>query len=145
MKNSHLIVILTLALILAPITAPAADFSQNLRPRGDGGIDSRDYGAPGQATLQAIKDFLGPNVRHVSLDPGTWTIASKFTATANMVLKPKSGAMLTVTIPDVAIANLSRANPCVVTWTGHGLATEDMVFFRGIILHNPSLTGRLLQ
>ena len=32
----------------------------------------------------------------------------------------------------VAIAGLTRANPCVVTWTTHGLATGDIVFIDGI-------------
>ena len=36
------------------------------------------------------------------------------------------------TLTPVAIAGLSKANPAVVTWTGHGLATGDVIFIDGI-------------
>lgn len=101
-------------------------------PWGDGSIYSRDYGEPGQATLQTIKDLVGPLAREVSLYPGTWTISTKFTSSAHMMLKPMPGAILAVTIPDIAISGLSRANPCVVYWSNHGLESGEFVYLSGI-------------
>jgi|GEM_PF-6941247 hypothetical protein len=111
---------------------PGFALPPGLRSLDGGPIYSRDYGTPSQATLQAIKDAIGPNPREVSLDPGTWSITGNFNAPANLVLKPMAGAVLNVKIPAVAITGLSRAKGCVVTWPQHNLATGDMVFFQGI-------------
>jgi hypothetical protein len=44
----------------------------------------------------------------------------------------RSCRAFTAAATNVAIAGMSRANPCVVTWTGHGLASGDIVFIDGI-------------
>ena len=129
-KNFCIIVILILSLAFLSGSAGSGQVQDS--PRGDGRIYSRDYGEPSQSTLQAIKDFIGSNVREVSLHPGVWTISSKFSAPANLVLRPAPGAVLNVNIPDLHIAGLRRAEACVVTWSNHGLAARDIVYFSGI-------------
>jgi hypothetical protein len=106
-----------------------------LWPWGDGSIYSRDYGTPSQVTLQAVKDLLGPLEREVCLYTGTWAFSGKFTSPANLTLRLVRGALLdTSAIPEVAIADLSRASACVVSWSGHGLETGDTVRIAGIEL-----------
>jgi hypothetical protein len=44
----------------------------------------------------------------------------------------RSCRVFTPAATNAAIAGMTRANPCVVTWTGHGLSTGDIVFIDGI-------------
>lgn len=83
-------------------------------------------------TLQGAIAAVGVNKATLRLPPGTWTISDGLAIPANITLKPERGAVLSVTIPDVAIQGLSRAAPGVVTWTGHGLNTGDKVSIKGI-------------
>jgi hypothetical protein len=43
---------------------------------------------------------------------------------------------LTIILDIVGIAGMTNANPCVVTWNIHGLATGDLVSFQGITQAN---------
>lgn len=103
-----------------------------LWPWGDGRIFARDYGAPSQANLQAALDFISTLERTLAVYAGTYTITSKFKIPANIHLQFTRGALIDVQIPEVAIADLSRAAVCVVTWNNHGLVSGDAVAISGI-------------
>lgn len=47
-----------------------------------------------------------------------------------------SGKTISVTPSVVEIQGMTSANPCVVTWNGHGLSTGDRVSFRDIAQAN---------
>lgn len=66
-----------------------------LWPWGDGRIFGRDYGAPGQAALNAAIAAIGSLERTLTLYPGTWTISTDTTIPANITLEPERGAVLT--------------------------------------------------
>lgn len=109
-----------------------------LWPHGPGYIMARDFGVAGQTAINDAKTYIGSVQRTLIVAPEipgqseTWTISDKLIIPANITLKVERGAVLSVTIPDVDIAGMTRANPCQVTWTGHGLSTGDKVFISGI-------------
>lgn len=105
-----------------------------LFPYGNGEVNALDYalGTPSQEGLQAAIDSIGISNRTMMLPPGFWPVSSRLNVPANIALKPAKGAVLTVTIPDVAIADLSRAAACVVSWVGHGMSSGDKVYLSGI-------------
>jgi hypothetical protein len=60
------------------------------------------------------------------------TITTKITTPSTLALKISKGAVQTFNTSGVAIAGLSRAAACVVTWAGHGLANGDTITISGI-------------
>lgn len=105
-----------------------------LFPYGNGEVNALDYalGTPSQVGLQAAINALGVSDRTLLMPSGSWPISSQLNVPANINLKIEKGAVLTVTIPDVPIADLSRAAACVVSWVGHGRSTGDKIYISGI-------------
>jgi hypothetical protein len=123
------------AVLTNPITRIYVFASRNgLFPYGTGEVNALDYagGTPSQAGLQAAIDAIGISERPLLLPSGLWPISSRLNIPTNINTKISKGAVLTVTIPDVAIADLSRAAACVVSWVGHGMETGDIVYLSGI-------------
>lgn len=85
-------------------------------------------------TLQDAITAIGTTKKTILRIPaGAWAITSPLNIPANITLKFEDGGYLDLTdLPITDIEGLSRENPCVVTWTGHGLSTGDIVSFSGI-------------
>jgi len=93
-----------------------------LWPYGPGYIVARDYGAPGQAALDAALAAIGSLKRTLVLTPGDWTITSDDTIPSNVHLLMFRGARLdiadgvTLTINGPLTAGLYQ----VFSWAGTG-------------------------
>jgi hypothetical protein len=128
-------VILHDSILTNPIAGVWVTGARNgLFPYGNGEVNALDYalGTPSQVGLQAAIDAIGVSNRPLLVPSGAWTISSRLNVPANISLKPARGTVFTVTIPDVAIADLSRAAACVVSWVGHGMSNGDLVYLSGI-------------
>jgi hypothetical protein len=84
------------------------------------------------ATLQDAVTALGGTTAVLRLPAGTHAIDDALNVPANITLAPERGAVISITIPDADIEGMTRAWPCVVTWTGHGLSTGDKVYISGV-------------
>lgn len=101
---------------------------------GSGLIIARQYGSPGRVAIENALAAIGSADRTliITRESTSWTVDDKLTFPGNVRLCIEKGGLLNISIPDVDIAGLTRANPCSVSWPGHGLSTGDIIRFEGI-------------
>jgi len=92
-------------------------------------VGDPNYGS----TLQEAVTAIAGNQAILRIPKGAHAITAPLVIPANIALQFEDGAYLDLTgLPVADIEGMSCANPCVVTWTGHGLSTGDIVTFSGI-------------
>ena len=94
-------------------------------------VGDPNYGATLQDAVTAIGSVNKTTLR---IPAGAWAITSYLAIPANITLAFESGGYLDLTgLPSADIEGLtSSGSVTIVTWTGHGLNTGDMVSFSGI-------------
>jgi hypothetical protein len=101
-----------------------------LWPNGPGYVVARDYGVPGQTTLDAALAFISSSTRTLVLSRGTWSITADTTIPANINLKVEKGAVLDVATKTLTInGSLDAGLYQVFSYTGTG----RVVFGPGVV------------
>jgi hypothetical protein len=86
------------------------------------------------ATIAEAVSSIGSDYRRLIVPPGTYALPAKIPSNIDLEVMP--GAILTTIKNATDIEGLSEANPCVVTYTSHGLATGDKIKISGITQAN---------
>jgi hypothetical protein len=90
-------VILHDSILTSPLSGVWVTATRNgLFPYGPGYIVARDYGTPGQTTLDDTLAAVGVLERTLVLSPGTWTVSADTTIPANVHVKPERGAIFAI-------------------------------------------------